>query len=62
VKVAKKKAADTAAQAGSMVNSAQASAEKQANTLIDSAKEMAAKVSETVQTAVGNLVPGEKTS
>lgn len=43
-----------------MVNAAQASAEKQATSMLDSAREMAAKVSETVQSAVGNLVPGEK--
>ena len=35
-------------------------AEKQAAAVIDQAKELAAKVTETVQSAVGNLLPGEQ--
>ena len=42
------------------MTSVQHSAEKQATAVMDQAKEMATKVSETVQSAVGNLMPGDQ--
>jgi vacuolar-type H+-ATPase subunit H len=55
--VAKQKAAKTAGQAGTLVMTVQEGVEKQATTALDSAKEIAAKVSDTVQSAVSSVLP-----